>query len=66
MRERKLSVNALSETTGISGRLIRRYRAGDSEPRDYFGDPTENGIKLALALSLSVEDLLPSPEDVAA
>lgn len=66
MFEGRMSVGRLAQETGISERLIRKYRGGHSEPRDYFGDPTANALKIAEALSVPVEVLVPDPEDVAA
>lgn len=66
MHERRMSVGRLAETTGISERLIRKYRAGDVEPRDSFGDPTENGRAIARSLRVPLRDLLPSRERAAA
>jgi transcriptional regulator with XRE-family HTH domain len=57
--EQRLSVEALSRQTGISVRLLAKYRAGTTEPRDYYGDPSANAYKLADALEVAVEDLLP-------
>lgn len=49
----------LGEATGISPRLINKYKAGDSEPRDPFGLPSENAHKLAVALDVDVHELVP-------
>jgi transcriptional regulator with XRE-family HTH domain len=57
--EQRLSVEALSRQTGISVRLLAKYRAGTTEPRDYYGDPSDNAHKLAEALGVAVGDLLP-------
>jgi transcriptional regulator with XRE-family HTH domain len=57
--EQRLSVEALSRQTGISVRLLAKYRAGTTEPRDYYGDPSSNAHKLADALDVDVEELLP-------
>lgn len=62
MTKREIGVVRLSQSTGIAARLINKYRAGKTEPRDYFGAPTANAYKLAAALKVSVEDLLP-PRD---
>lgn len=61
MREQRVGSDVLGRRTGISARLIAKYRAGTTEPRDPFGDPTENAHKLAEALGVTVEDLLPEP-----
>ena len=66
MAERRLSITALATKTGISPRLISKYRAGTSEPRDHFGDPTRNAHALAEALGVDVADLLDAaPEALA-
>jgi hypothetical protein len=54
-----VGVGALSVKTGINSRLIAKYRAGDNEPRDYFGRPTHNAELIAKALDVSVEWLMP-------
>lgn len=59
MFERRVSIQALYEATGVSVRLIGKYRAGDNEPRNYYGDPTENGRLIADALEVPVDVLLP-------
>lgn len=65
-RELLTTNEALSRATGISVRLINKYRSGVTEPRDSFGEPSENAYKIAAALGEDVADLLPEPEDVAA
>lgn len=62
MREQGLSNDAVFLKTGISPRLVAKYKAGATEPRDYFGDPTENAHLLAEALGIEVGDLLPPRE----
>lgn len=54
MRERRVSVDRLAFATGISPRMITRYRSGVVVPRDPFGDPSDNAYKLASALSVDV------------
>lgn len=63
MREQGLSNDAVFLKTGISPRLIAKYKAGDTEPRDYFGEPTDNARLLADALGVDVNELLPPRED---
>ena len=66
MFERRMSVVALADVTNIHPRLISKYRAGASVPRDKFGDPTPNARALADALGVSVADLLDAaPEALA-
>lgn len=65
MHEQRLSVTALAALTGISQRLIRRYRStgpSSSRPVDFFGDPTPNAYALAKALRVPVTDLVPVPD----
>lgn len=66
MTAQRIGASRLAQATGIDVRMIRKYRAGDSEPRDYFGYPTENGIKIADALDVDVDELLPVTESEAA
>jgi transcriptional regulator with XRE-family HTH domain len=61
--DQRLSNEGLAQRTGISVRLIAKYRAGTTEPRDYYGDPSANAYKLADALDVAVEELLPSAPD---
>lgn len=63
MREQKVGSETLGSRSGISPRLISKYRAGTTEPRDPFGEPSENAHKLAAALGLDVGDLLPDPAE---
>jgi transcriptional regulator with XRE-family HTH domain len=66
MNEQHISSDQLAGKTGISERLIRKYRSGRTEPRDWWGEPTENGHKLADALGVPVDELLPPEGPVAA
>lgn len=60
MWERQIGVEGLSRESGVSWRLISKYRKPDGvEPRDYFGKPTPNAHKLAKALEVEVEWLVP-------
>lgn len=60
MWERQLGVEALAQKSGVTWRLISKYRKPDGvEPRDYFGKPTPNAHKLAKALGVEVDWLLP-------
>lgn len=67
MWKQRVSIAQLSDRSGVSIRLISKYRAGDSEPRDYYGTPTANALKIARALEVPVHHLLPvaSLRDVA-
>lgn len=62
MREQGLSNDAVFLKTGIAPRLVAKYKAGDTEPRDYFGEPTQNAHLLADALGVDVNELLPPKE----
>jgi transcriptional regulator with XRE-family HTH domain len=66
MRERKVGVDKLAFATGISPRLIGKYRSGQVVPRDNYGDPTENAAKVAEFFGVDVADLLPPVEEEAA
>jgi predicted transcriptional regulator len=46
-------VGELAKRTGISPRLIAKYRKGPTAPRDYFGRPTHNAVLMAEALDVS-------------
>jgi transcriptional regulator with XRE-family HTH domain len=59
MRERRVGVDKLAFATGISPRLIGKYRSGTVVPRDPFGDPSENAVKIARELGVDVAVLLP-------
>ena len=63
MHERRIGIDTLALETRISARLIGKYRSGSTVPRDPFGDPTENARKLASALGVPVDELLPAPDD---
>lgn len=54
MAERGVGVEALARATGLSPRLIAKYRAGAHEPR------VQNAVKIASALQVPVETLLPN------
>lgn len=58
----KISVAGLAESSGINARLIARYRAGETEPRDAYGEPSINAHRLANALDVDVGALLPAKE----
>ena len=58
MVDKRLSISALSMKAQVPERTIARYRAGTSEPRDRFGDPTPYAYALAEALGVTVEGLL--------
>jgi hypothetical protein len=62
MDSRRLSSAKLGALTHINAEQIRRYRGGRNEPRDHWGYPTANALKLARALDLDVNDLLPPRE----
>lgn len=62
MREQRIGNEGMFVRTGISPRLVAKYRAGTTEPRDAFGDPTANAHKLAAALGVEVSELLPPRE----
>jgi hypothetical protein len=60
MWDRGIGVEALARKSGVTWRLISKYRKPDGvEPRDYFGKPTANAHKLADALGVEVEWLVP-------
>jgi hypothetical protein len=59
MLEQKLGVGRLAILSGIDQRSLMRYRSGTVVPRDSYGQPTANAWKLARALGVSLEDLLP-------
>lgn len=61
MRDRGIGSERLARETGISVRLIRKYRAGQTVPRDWFGQPTENAVTLAKALGVNVRELFGTP-----
>lgn len=62
MRRQKISAEFLARETGISVRLIRKYKRGQTIPQDYYGEPTENAQKLARVLSLNLDELFESDE----
>lgn len=59
MREQKIGNERLAFKSGISSRLIAKYRAGTTEPRDGYGDPSHNAHKLAEALGVDLDELMP-------
>lgn len=59
MQAQRIGVNQLAAKTGIAPRLIVKYRVGDSTPRDYFGVPTPNALKIASVLRADVDELFP-------
>ena len=61
----QMTVPALARACDIPERTIARYRAGTSEPRDSFGEPTANARALADALGVDVSELLDSPHEFA-
>jgi hypothetical protein len=64
MREQKLGVGRLAILSGIDQRSLVRYRSGIVVPRDSYGQPTANAWKLARALGVPLEELLPSGPDL--
>lgn len=54
-----MGVEALARATGLSPRLIAKYRAGAHEPR------VQNAVKIARALQVPVETLLPNGKEAA-
>lgn len=58
MRERRISTEAMARETRISVRLLRKYRAGQTVPRDYFGSPTPNLLTIAEYLDVDPAYLL--------
>jgi transcriptional regulator with XRE-family HTH domain len=61
MVDQAITIERLAMLSGISVRSITRYRAGEVEPRDAFGRPSPNAWKLARALRIEVDELVPSP-----
>jgi transcriptional regulator with XRE-family HTH domain len=59
MLEQKIGVGRLAALTGITQRSLIRYRNGSVVPRDAYGQPTANAWKLARALGVPLEELLP-------
>lgn len=59
MLEQRLGVGRLAILSGVDQRSIVRYRAGTVVPRDAYGQPTANAWKLARALGVPLEELLP-------
>lgn len=60
MWDQAIGVDELARVSGVSWRLISKYRKTDGvEPRDYFGKPTPNAHKLAKALGVEVGWLVP-------
>jgi hypothetical protein len=59
MLEQRIGREDLAARTGIASRLLGKYRAGTVEPRDAFGDPSDNAHKLADVLGVQVNELLP-------
>lgn len=49
----------LANATGITQRQIVNYRKGRHEPRDFYGQPTDNAHLIARELGVSVDWLLP-------
>jgi transcriptional regulator with XRE-family HTH domain len=66
MEAQRVSAEKLSRLSRVNVRMINRYRAGKNEPRDSWGDPTANALKLARALGVEVDELLPPRERQAA
>lgn len=64
MLEQKLGVGRLAILSGIDQRSLVRYRNGTVVPRDSYGQPTANAWKLARALGVPLEDLLPPGQDL--
>lgn len=66
MNDQRVTITGLSIKTGIPERTIARYRGGQSEPRDSFGDPTPNAHAIAQALGVDTGELLDTqPEALA-
>lgn len=59
MTEKRVSARQLESLARVDVRLIRKYRAGRVEPRDPWGTATVNAGKLARALNVEVDELLP-------
>lgn len=63
MLNQGVGLGLLSKQTGLTQRQIAKYRQphgeGGVEPRDYFGKPTPNAHRLAEALGVEVEWLVP-------
>ena len=64
MTEQQLGVGRLSLLAGIDQKSICRYRNGTVEPRTVYGQPSANAWKLARALRVPLDELLPAPEPV--
>lgn len=66
MTEQRISARQLESLSRVDVRLIRKYRNGSVEPRDPWGWPSANAVKIARALGVEVDDLLPPVEPKAA
>ena len=60
MNERRIGTATLSRASDVSARLIHKYRSGEVEPRNSWGDPTVNAQKLAAALDVPLAELCPA------
>jgi hypothetical protein len=63
MIEQQLGIARLAVLSGITERSIVRYRNGTVVPRDPYGQPTPNARKLARALRVPLDELLPPLDD---
>ena len=61
MTEQQIGVGRLALLSGIDHKSIARYRNGTVEPRSPYGQPSANAWKLARALRVPLEELLPEP-----
>lgn len=63
MRAQRISCLTLAQITGISERLIRKYKSGRTVPRDYYGDPSQNAQKIAAALRVPVDQMFAEDDE---
>lgn len=63
MAARCVSTRQLETLSHVDQRLIRKYRGGYNEPRDFWGRPTANAVRIAHALQVPVEELVPPRQD---
>jgi len=66
LADQRIGSGRLAALSNIDVRLICKYRSGRVVPRDAFGWPTTNAAKLARALGVAVEDLVPPRKNLAA
>jgi transcriptional regulator with XRE-family HTH domain len=62
MLRQGISVARLAALTGVDPRQINRYRSAEVTPRDYYGDVSRNGRRIARALGVDAETLFPVPD----